>query len=156
MKGMKVELITKSNPNLFGRGIEKYTEENPYVLRGNRKDCYVVLIQYPVSLKNGCTYTLQLKSDGILSNSTAGQYNTHKDFVVHMVGDNTRYPKRLDLKRQTMELGNGAHVFTFVWDNPDIVAYVRVGTFSDGVIENVIKFWDFKIEEGCIPTDIER
>lgn len=156
MKGMKVKLITKPNPNLFCGGIEKYTEENPYVLRGKDMDYYHVLVGFPANLKNGCTYTLQLKSDGILSNSVIGHYNTHKDFVLYMTDNQTHYYLRFNLQNQTMELGNGAHVFTFVWDKPDVVAYVRVGTFSDGVIENVIKFWDFKIEEGSIPTDIER
>lgn len=157
MKGVKVKLITKPNPNLFSGGIEKYTEENPYVLRGKEKDYYIVLYpHYPASLKNGHTYTLQLKSDGILSNSTIWHYNTHKDFVIYMTDDHTKYYKHFGLNNQTMALGNGAHVFTFEWTLPDVVAYVRVGTFSDGVTENVINFWDFKIEEGSIPTDIER
>lgn len=156
MKGVKVKLITKPNLNLFGGGIEKYTEENPYVLRGKHVDCYRALTQHPASLKSGCTYTLQLKSDGILSNSSIGHYNTHKDFVLYMTDDHTHYYLPFRLKNQTMELGNGAHVFTFVWDKPDCVAYPRVGTFSDGTTENVIKFWDFKLEEGGQQTDIER
>lgn len=48
------------------------------------------------------------------------------------------------------------HVFTFVWNKPDCVAYPRLGTFSDVTTENVIKFWDFKLEEGGQQTDIER
>lgn len=156
MKGLKVMLNTKSNPNLFGGGIEKYTEENPYVLREKIADGYDILVKYPASLKNGCTYTLQLKSDGILSNSTIGNYNTHKDFVVYVTDAYIHYYIRFRLQNQTMELCNGAHVFTFEWNKPDVVAYLRVGTFSDGVVENVIKFWDIKIEEGSQQTDIER
>lgn len=156
MKGLKVMLNTKSNPNLFGGNIEQYTKENPYVLREKIADGYVVLTKYPASIKSGCTYTLQLKSDGILSNSTVGKYNTHKDFVVYVTDSMIRYYIRLDLSKQTRVLADGTHVFTFEWNKPDVVAYLRVGTFSDGVVENVIKFWDIKIEEGSQQTDIER
>ena len=156
MKGVKVKLITKPNPNLFGGGIEKYTEENPYVLRTKDKDGFDVLTQHPVSMKNGHTYTLQLKSDGILSNSRPDVYNTHKDFVALIVNSQQSRYVTMYLLSQTMALGNGGHVITFIWPHEDTVAYLRVGTFSDGVIENVIKFWDMKIEEGRIPTDIER
>ena len=156
MKGLKVMLNTKSNPNLFGGNIEQYTKENPYVLRKKIADGYVILTKYPASIKSGCTYTLQLKSDGILSNSTVGNYNTHKDFVVYVTDGNIHYYRLFNLQEQTRELSNGAHVFTFEWYRTDVVAYLRVGTFSDGTTENVIKFWDIKLEEGSQQTDIER
>lgn len=154
MKGVKVKLITKPNPNLFGGGIEKITEENPYVLRHKEKRGYELLPQYPVSLENGHTYTLQLKSDGILTNSTV--CDTHKDFLVYVTDSGYFNYVRLLLMDQTIALGNSEHVFTFVWNKPSLVAYLRLDTMSDGVVENVIKFWDFKLEEGGQQTDIER
>lgn len=156
MKGLKVMLNTKSNPNLFGGNIEQYTKENPYVLREKIADGYDVLTKYPASIKSGCTYTFQVKTDGVVSNSTVGHYNTHKDVVFYITDGYIHYYLRLPLSAQTRVLANGAHVFTFEWNNPDVVAYLRVGTFSDGVVENVIKFWDIKIEEGSQQTDIER
>lgn len=154
MKGIKVKLITKPNPNLFGGGIEKITEENPYVLRHKEEYGHDLLTQYPVSMKNGHTYTLQLKSDGILTNSTV--CDTHKDFLVYVTDSGYFNYVRLLLKNQTIALGNSGHAFSFVWNKPSLVAYLRFDTMSDGVVENVIKFWDIKIEEGRIPTDIER
>ena len=156
MKGLKVMLNTKSNSNLFGGNIEQYTKENPYVLRKKIADGYDVLVKYPASIKNGCTYTLQLKSDGVISNSTAFHYNTHKDVMLYITDANIRHYIRLSLSKQTRVLADGTHVFTFTWPYLDVVVYLRVGTFSDGVVENVIKFWDIKLEEGSQQTDIER
>lgn len=91
----------------------------------------------------GKTYTLQLKSDGVLARDHTGE--GEKSYTVWLCGktDNLVFTS-------SNKVGDDC-VWTFTCPTTDTYQ-LRLNSYGDGTNYESIKFWDIKLEEGNIAT----
>ena len=156
--------VSGTNINLL-YGVDGYTASNKLVHSSSGIDGVTEYSSMPhiftsVQLVKGCTYTIQCVTDGTIAASHDGtsSHDPNDKLCTIWLRMNGLLNGGYDGECFTSQhggyqnLGGGRHKWTFVCQKTGEY-WFRTNSYSDGVTEVTINFWNIKLEGGYTATD---